>query len=264
MLEIRPITTVNLPDAARIFLDGKHPGDRPRAFTREMEVDCSRSYLSALTEKLRSGSAAWAAYRSDMLVGYAEVHPLELAAAPLEGQNAYFIQALHVPEEMDRVEVEAALLDESRSLWGNSAGLAAVSLFRDCAPLGFRREAHEAAACLSEERTLWWLPGDGGGEPPKFLPVDRGLKRFGAKARVDLFTNDRSPWDYFVFDLIRGVCDRMKDSVLLFETDCSNRRELRRAGVAAGVAIDGRYQPWLRPYKLPDEHMIRRTLESAL
>ena len=42
MLEIRDITASNLPDAARLCLAGKTLSDRPRAFTKSVEVDSTR------------------------------------------------------------------------------------------------------------------------------------------------------------------------------------------------------------------------------
>ena len=57
---------------------------------------------------------------------------------------------------------------------------------------------------------------------------------------------------------------RMKGEVVLYETDCNKRRNVLRAGVACGIAVNGQFQAWVRPYRLPDEHMIRRTLDDAV
>ena len=63
----------NRPDAARLCLAGASLSDRPKGFTREVEVDCTRAKLSFLQERQFDGAKAWAAYRAGSLVGYLEV-----------------------------------------------------------------------------------------------------------------------------------------------------------------------------------------------
>ena len=56
----------------------------------------------------------------------------------------------------------------------------------------------------------------------------------------------------------------MRAQVVMYETDCNQRKNVKRSGVVAGIALNGRFQPWLRPYKLPGEHEVRRAFEDAL
>jgi hypothetical protein len=263
MLEIREVTSSNLPDAARLCLAGKSLSDRPRAFTREVELDSTRCKLSLLSEQMRAGSRAQAAYRDGMLVGYLEVHPIAQALVPLEGADCHVIGCVRVPEAHEREEVEKALVDHAAAALSGSRGLAVLAREKDWGGCGFTDAAHEAAEVAGFERVLWWRP-IAGGDPPKIAQVDRKLARIPGKTRVDLFTSERCPWDRYVFDLVRGVCSRMKNNVVLYETDCTKRRNVLRAGVTCGVAVNGQFQPWVRPYRLPDEHMIRKTLEDAV
>jgi hypothetical protein len=110
---------------------------------------------------------------------------------------------------------------------------------------------------------LWWRQ-IGPGDPPRFAAVDRKLPRIPGKSRVDLFASDRCPWDRYVFDMVRGICDRMKNDVVVYETDCNKRRNVLRSGVSCAIAVNGLFQPWVRPHRLPDEHMIRRVLEDSV
>ena len=93
--------------------------------------------------------------------------------------------------------------------------------------------------------------------------MDRKLPRIPGKVRVDLFASDRCPWDRYVFDLVRQSCAAFKGSVVIYETDCSKRREVLRSGVTSAIAVNGKFQPWLRPHRLPDAHSVRRVVESA-
>lgn len=264
MLEIRDITSANLPDAARLCLAGKTLSDRPRAFTREVEVDSTRCKLSLLREQMASGGKAFAAYRDGLLVGYLEIHPIESALEPVEGKGCHVVHCVRVPEEIEREEVERALVDHAAAKFPASQGLAVLAREKDWTKSGFEAAARDAAEVAGFERVLWWRPVAAGGAAPKLVPVDRKLPKIPGKARVDLFASDRCPWDRYVFDMIRGVCTRMKSDVVLYETDCTKRRNVLRAGVACGVAVNGAFQPWVRPYRLPDEHLIRRTLEDAV
>ncbi len=260
MLEIRPIGTANLPDAARLCLAGATPGDRPRAFTRDVEVDCTRCKLGLLFEGFAEGVRCYAAYNAGMLVGYLETHPEARAPAPIQGAGCTVIGCLRVPEAHARAEVESALIEHAANAIGAGGGLAVIGREKDWSTLGFETVEREASEVISDERVLWWRST--GGEAPALIPIDRALPRVAGRVRVDLFTSDRCPWDRYVTDLVRGVVERMRD-VVVFETDCSDRREIVRTGVVSAVAVNGTFQPWFRPHHLPDDHQIRRTIEAA-
>jgi hypothetical protein len=258
-LDIRPIGAANLPDAARLCLAGASLSDRPRGFTREVETEAQRCKLSMLRPAMAAGAAAFAAYRSGMLVGYVEAHPVEKAPDPVDGTGVHVLHCLRVPEAAERGEVEPALLDALAAK--ATGGVAVLAREKAWGALGFREMERGAAEVHSSERVLWFRGPEG--VVPRTVPVQRNLPRPPGKARVDLFTSDRCPWDRYVFDLVRGVCGTMKAEVALFETDCNRRREVLRTGVVSAVAINGTFQPWVRPWRLPDEHMIRRTLENS-
>lgn len=262
MLEIKPITAGNRPDAARLCLAGASLTDRPKAFTREIELDCTRSKLSFLQERQFDGARAWAAYRANSLVGFLEVHPVEIALYPVDGKGSHVVQCLRVPEEQERKEVEPALIEHAVSELKGSTGLAVLAREKDWAPLGFEQLDRSAAEVQGDERVLWFRRlGDG--NPPRIVPVDRLIARVPGKVRVDLYVSSRCPWDGFVFELVRGVCSSLKGRVVMYETDCSTHRGVKGCGVTAGVAVNGRFMPWLRPYRLPGEHEIRRVIEDA-
>lgn len=264
MLEIRPIGTANLPDAARLCLSGESLSDRPRGFTREIETDCSRCKLAYLRDQFRKGSKALAAYRFGMLVGYLEYHPVAHAPVPVDGEDVFVVTCLRVPEESERIDVEPALLEEAARLWteAGARGGAVLAREKDWTRMGFEEIVRTADAYLGDERVLWFRR-TGEGDAPRIVEVDRNLPRMPGKTRVDLFVSERCPWDKFVFDMVRGVCESLPDSVVLYETDMSRRREVLRAGVGSAIAVNGEFQPWLRPHTLVDEHTARRRIEDA-
>lgn len=263
-LEIKPITSANLPDAARLCTAGESLSDRPRGFTKEVEVDSTRCKLSMLRVKMGAGAKAFAAYRSGMLVGYAELHPVEQSTVPVDGAGYHVLQCLRVPEQIERDEVEPALVDAAAKALAGSRGIAVLAREKDWSKQGFAEACREAAEVDGEERVLWWRAIAPDAAAPKTVVIERKLPKPEGKARVDLFVNDRCPWDKFVFDMVRAVCTSMRSDIALFETDCTKRREVLRYGVQAAVAVNGRYKPWVRPYRLPDDHTIRRTLEAAV
>ena len=116
MLEIQSINAANLPDAVRLCLAGATPGDRPRAFTKEVETECSRCKLALVRDRQMSGGAAFVAYQHGMLVGYAELHTMRDALAPVDGKKGHVLQCLRVPERALRETVEKALVDHAFEL----------------------------------------------------------------------------------------------------------------------------------------------------
>jgi len=262
-LDIKTVGTANLPDAARLCLAGRTLSDRPPAFTREVELESTRCKLSYLRTATTKGSKALVAYRDAMLVGYVEAHPIEEALAPVDGAGSHVLTCLRVPEPAERAEVERAVIDALAASLPASRGLAVLAREKDWAPLGFTDIGRDASEVDGFERVLWWRP-IAGGDPPRAVPVDRKIPRIPGKVRVDLFTSHRCPWDKYVFDVVRGVCRTLKDEVVVYETDCTRRREILRSGVSAGIAVNGRFQPWVRPHRLPDPHVVRRTLEAAV
>lgn len=261
MLEIRPVKLANLPDGARLCVAGKQLGDRPRAFDRGMENECMRAKLGMLRTRMRAGTVAYTAYRSDSLVGYLELHPIADALVPLRGEDCYVVACLRVPEEAERPETEVALIEESKSVWGDTRGLAALSRAKEWSGLGFEQLA-EGMDAAKVDQFLWFNRANEG-DPPEVIPPGMQMSMSADKVRVDLFLSDRCPWDHYVFELVRGVCDSMRHAVNVFETDCNQRRAVEQAGVAVGVAINGSFQPWFRPNRLPDEHTIRRAIENS-
>lgn len=260
MIDIQPITAENLPDAVRLCLTGKSLADRPSAFTREVETECSRCKLGLVRERQMSGGAAFAAYHDGMLVGYAELHTIADAVAPLDGKEGHVLQCLRVPEEPLREIVERALIDHAFAQLGARGGIAVLARGKDWAPYGFRQVSLSCAERITDDRALWWR---GNGEPPKILEPQRDFALIEGKVRVDLFTSERCAWDIYVCDLVRKVAESMP-SVVLFETECMDRRTVRETGVVSAVAVNARYMAWFPPHKVPDEDDIRREFELAL
>ncbi len=260
MLEIRSITADNLPDAVRLCLSGKTFGDRPRAFTRDVETECARCKLALVRDRQMSGGAAFAAYQHGLLVGYAELHTVRDALAPLDGKSGHVLQCLRVPEYGVRETVEKALVEHAFEELGGRGGIAVLAREKDWSGLGFSEAARSCGEVISDDRVLWWR---GEGAAPRVIDPERDFALVNGKVRVDLFTSARCPWDLFVADLVRSAAAAMTDDVVLFETDCSTRRAVKRAGVVSAVAINGTYMPWYRPHTLPDEHAIRRAFEDV-
>lgn len=263
MLEIRDVTSSNLPDAARLCLAGKSLGDKPRAFTKEIEVDSTRCKLSLLREQQAGGALAHVAYRDGLLVGYLEHHPIERALSPVQGEDCRVIHCVRVPEVQERVEVEHALVEHAAKSCPAVRGLAVIAREKDWTACGFRETERAPAEVPGFERILWWRAVQTGA-PPTLCPVDHKLPKIPGKVRVDLFAADRCPWDRYVFDLVRDICASKKRDVLVYEMDCNKRANVVRAGVACGIAVNGQFQPWVRPYRLPDAHAVRRAIDDAV
>lgn len=260
MLEIQPITAENLPDAVRLCLVGESLSDRPSAFTRDVETECSRCKLALVRERQMSGGAAYAAYQDEMLVGYIELHTMGDALAPVDGTAGHVIQCLRVPELGMREMTEQALVEHAFEQHGGRGGLAVVARGKDWSAHGFRQVGLSCAEQITEDRVLWWR---GDGEPPKLVEPQRDFAFVEGKVRVDLFTSERCAWDIYVCDLVRQVAESMPN-VVLFETECMDRKTIRETGVVSAVAVNARYMTWFKPHRVPDEDEIRRTLEQAL
>ncbi len=263
MLEIKQIRLSNLPDASRLCVSGKDPADRPRAFTPDVEQACMRKKLGLLSRKMRGGAVAYTAYRSGMLVGYIELHPVKEALAPVGGEDCYVVQCLRVPEPLERPDTELALIDAAADVWGKSRGLAVVAREKDWSLLGFEEAERGPDQAIGYERVLWFKRGEKEGDAPQFLRMQRDWPSGTKKVRVEMFVSDRCPWDRYVFDLVRGVCSHMQHQVEIYETDTNDRREIERSGISVGIAINGQFLNWLRPYRLPSEHEIRRAIDNA-
>jgi len=261
MLEILPITADNLPDAVRLCLSGRARGERPSGFTRDVETECARCKLALVRDKQMSGGVAYAAYLDEMLVGYAELHSIRDAVAPLDGKSGHVLQCLRVPEQPLRETVEPALVEHAFSEIGGRGGIAVLARGKDWSAHGFSEMDRSCAEVIADDRVLWWR---GAGEPPRILEPQREFALVEGKVRVDLFTSERCAWDLFVADRVRAAAAEMSDQVVLFETDCSERRTVKRTGVVSAVAINGKYMPWYRPHTLPDEPAIRRAFEDAI
>ncbi|MCE9634832.1 MAG: hypothetical protein K8T90_03925 [Planctomycetes bacterium] len=261
-LEIKPIGAANLPDAARLCLAGRTLSDRPHAFTREVEIESTRCKLSYLRGAMQKGALALAAYRTGMLVGYVEAHAIGEALVPLAGEACHAITCLRVPELAERAEVEHELVAALAAALPASRGFAVVAREKIWSALTFEEIERSESEVDGFDRVVWWRPV-AGGDPPKLVPVDRKLPKIPGKVRVDVFASDRCPWDRYVFDIVRQTCAAFKTGVVVYETDCTKRREVLRSGVTAAVAVNGRFQPWLRPHRLPDAHAVRRVIESA-
>ena len=260
MLEVQSINADNLPDAVRLCLAGTNAGDRPRAFSRDVETDCSRCKLALVRDRQMSGGAAFVAYQDGLLVGYAELHSMRDALAPLDGESGHVLQCLRVPEAALREPVEKALVEHAFEQLGGRGGIAVLARGKDWSRHGFSEASRACGEVISDDRVLWWR---GTGAPPRIIDPQREFALIDGKVRVDLFTSERCPWDLFVADLVRAAAAAMPDQVVLFETDCSARRAIQCSGVVSAVALDGKFMPWYRPHTLPDEHVIRRAFEGA-
>ena len=270
-VEIRNITAANLPDAARLCTAGQSLGDRPKAFTRDVEQESTRCKLSMLRARMAEGATALAAYREGLLVGYCEIHPVERSVVPVDGKGFHVIHCLRVPEEIERDEVETDLCNAAAARLPTSGGLAVIARAKKWSARGFAEIALDQSEVAGLERVLWFRKIAEGATPPTLVRVQRTFPRPPGKTRVDLFVNDHCPWDKYVFDMVRTVLGGPRSAtgaartdLVIFETDCTKRRNVLSYGVTAGIAVNGRYQPWLRPHRLPDEHMIRRAIEGAV
>ena len=259
MLEVKEIRPSNLADCTRLCV-GK---SLPPGLDSFAAVDMQRAKLAFFRERKGGGAAARAAYRDGVLAGVLEWYPVELSPTPVAGKDLFVVNCARAAEKDARGEVLGALVRAAEPAWGLRAGVAAVGRNRSWEEFGFEAVGRRRAPEKDGGTQTLYLRKFSPEAEARFLETPATPGPDAGRVRVDLFVSDRCPWDGYLFDLVRKACVSHGTKVQVFEHDCRTREAVERTGVGAGVAVNGRFQPVLRPYLLPDERAIRRMLDLA-
>jgi hypothetical protein len=81
---------------------------------------------------------------------------------------------------------------------------------------------------------------------------------------VDVFSSSACPWNIYLEGLVTEVAEEFGNSVMLERVDCEDRESVLRHGIAAGVALNGSFRPWLHPHPVPTAKTIREAIEDLL
>ena len=259
MVEVKEIKLANLVDCAKAGVGRKLPPGLD-AFAG---VDMQRAKLAFFREHRGAGAGALAAYRDGALAGSLEWYPIEQSPTPVTGKDIFVVHCMRALEKESRQEVAAALVKAAEPAWSKRAGVAAVGRNRSWEEFGFvsvdKQKAPEKGAGTQTLYLKKYRPE----AEAKFLEAERLDRPGPGRFRVDLYVSDRCPWNGYIFDVVRRACASYGKPVNLVEHDCRTRAGVEKTGVGAGIAVNGEFQPLLRPHLLPDERSIHRLLDLA-
>ena len=259
MLEVREVKLSNLADCSKLCIGAS----LPRGIDAMAAVDMQRAKLAFFRQHRGAGAGARAAYRDGRLVGSLEWYPVELSPTPVGGRDVFVVHCVRVAEAAERPEVLGALAGAAEEAWKARAGVAALGRNRSWEEFGFEKVDSRRAPEKEGGTQALYLKRFRPEAEVRFLDPIRELAPEPGKLRVDLFVSDRCPWNAYIFDLVRRACASYGKPVQILEHDCRARQAVERYGVGAGVAVNGVFQPLLRPHLLPDERSIHRILDLA-
>ena len=259
MLQVKEVKQANLADCAKLCV-GKNLPPGLDAFGA---VDMQRGKLSWFRQHRGAGAGARAAYRDGALVGSLEWYPLELSPTPVAGKDLFVVNCVRLTEHDKRPEVLGALVDSAGEAWSKRAGVAVIGRHRSWEEFGFesieRRRAPERDGGVQVLFLRKFRPD----AEVRFLDPVRELAPEPGRLRVEIFLSDRCPWNGYVYELVRKACANYGKPIQILEHDCSTRAGVEKYGVGAGVAVNGIFQPLLRPHFLPTEREIHKILDLA-
>ncbi len=260
MIQVKDVKLVNLQDGARLCVGAKTPPN----LDKEAVLDLHRSKLAFYQQRTAAGAGAKAAYRDGLLVASVDWYPLELAPLPVEGKDLFAVNCIRVGDRAARTEILTEIFRVAEPAWQKRAGVVAVTRKKSLAEFGWEEIDRMRPPEREGDDLVLYLRKFKPEATASFLKPTRDLSPAAGKVRLDLFLSTHCPWDGYVFDLVRRVAQSYRERPLeLHEWDCNRRENVVKYGVAAGVAINGVFQPLLRPHRLPEERSVRRLFEEA-
>jgi hypothetical protein len=260
-LEVRPITVANLPDlAAPCMLAGTL--GTGESLPSEAADEMTRGKLGFFHERMRHGAAAMAAYRGNRVVGLLEYYPIEVAPSPVIGEDLFVVNCLQVPHGEHRDEVERELVGACAKDWSSRKGVVALARRKDWGAMGFEEILKDAWP--EDDELVLWLMKFWEVEEPRLARVHRDFNVVKGRVTIEVFESGHCPWDFYVHALVAEVAEEFGRDVLLERRKLRTRDDILKYGVTAAVAVDGEYQPWLRPHPIPNRATIRKAIESRL
>ena len=259
MLEVREVKLANLADCAKVCVGT----NLPRGMDAFAAVDLQRTKVAFLRGLRGDGAGARAAYRDGKLVGSLDWYPIEHSPTPVSGKDLFVVNCARTAEPGARSEVVGALVASAEEAWKARAGVAALGRNRSWEEFGFEIAAQRKAPEKDSGGQTLYLRKYRPEAEAAFLEPTGGLAPEPGRTRVDLFLSDRCPWNGYVLDLVRKACASYGKPIQILEHDCRTRAGVERFGVGGGVAVNGVFQPVLRPHLLPDERGLHRMLDLA-
>jgi hypothetical protein len=222
----------------------------------------TRGKLAYFHDRMRSGAAAMAAYRGNRVMGVLEYYPIEQAPSPVIGEDLWVINCLQVPQDENREEVEKVLAAACVKDWSSRKGVVVISREKRWDVLGFEEVLRDAWP--ERDELVLWLMKFWEVEEPRLAPVHQDFPTVRGRVRVDIFDSGHCPWDVYIFSLVEEVCEELGKDVLLEKKDLSDRETVLKYGLTSAVALNGDYQPWLRPHAVPTKQDIREKIEELI
>jgi hypothetical protein len=203
-----------------------------------------------------------AAYRGPRVVGLLEYYPIEVAPSPVLGEDLFVINCLQVPHAENREEVEKELVGACVKDWSTRKGVVVLARQKRWDVLGFEEVLRDTWP-EQDERVLWlmkfWEV-----EEPRLAPVQDDFPVMQGRVRVNLYVSGHCPWDFHLVSLVEEVCEEIGPKVLVEKQELEDRASILKHGLNTAIAVNGQYQPWLRPHPIPTRDQIRKTIEDLL
>jgi hypothetical protein len=260
-VEIKSITVANLPD---LVTPCTMAGTLGSGLTVDSEIaeEMTRNKLAFFHERMRQGAAAIAAYRRNRPVGLLEYYPIEVAPVPVIGNDLFVVNCLQVPEREQRDEVEKELVAACVKDWSSRKGVIVLGRGKPWDALGFEEVSRDAWP--EGDELVLWLMKFWEVEEPRLSPGDREVHLVRGKVQIDIYESFHCPWDSYVAARVEEAAEGFGASVILDKIDCTSRDQVLKYGVTAGIALNGEFQPWLRPHRIPTTAQIQQRLEDLL
>jgi hypothetical protein len=195
-------------------------------------------------------------------VGVLEYYPIEVAPYPVIGDDLFVINCLQVPEREHRDEVEKQLVRECVNDWSSRKGVVVLGRSKSWDELGFEEVLRDAWP--ERDELILWLYKFWEVEEPRLAPVARDFPVLKHRVRVDIFDSGHCPWDYYVISLVEKAAEELGNDVVVEHHDASTREAVLKYGLTSGVAVNGDFQPWLRPHPMPTSRQVKEKLEELL
>lgn len=228
-------------DQCLLCVDGDSPDDGPRG--REAAL---RSFQPGVRLKegwryrnTYLGLRTLVAYAGSRPIGQVEFMPIEQAPAPVDGEELLFINCLCVAPRFRRQGVGRALLAEAEHAAHELRGGVAVVASRQGPAMPadfFLYSGYQRLALRGEDILLYkLLPG---AEPPGFLPRRPPPACDPGHVTVDVFACPQCPRNSWTLERLRPSLHQ-RPGVVLRVFDTSERRAIRRWGLAWQILVDG-------------------------
>lgn len=260
-LEIRSISVANLPDIVSPCMLAGTLGSHV-SLPAETADEMTRAKMGFFHERMRAGASAMGAYKGKRIVGLLEYYPIEVAPVPVIGNDLFVINCLQVPEREDRALVEKELVAACVKDWSSRKGVAVLGRQKRWDTLGFEEVTRDAWP-EGGEMTLWlmkfWEV-----EEPKLAPLRCEFPTHRGRVRIDILETGRCPWDTYVGNMVRRAVEHASAPIFVETTDLSLRENVLKYGLTGGIAINGEFQPWLRPHPVPTFQQICARIEEYL